>query len=127
MSTASEYFEKLQAALDEAATHSQRLYRLLAEPWDELGKPTFFALPHARALLSADLRNAADAAELLGDELGDIRWTAVVALLHRGSTCVSEATPWDMSQLTGLLDRLKTRVVQLRNARSSSQPRVSLS
>jgi hypothetical protein len=126
VSHVSEHFESLQAHLAQGQTRAERLERLLACDLDEAGRPSVFVLPEARALLSAALMRAADAAADLGIELFDVRWTAVVTLLHHASGFVRTMGAREARLAAELLRGLQVRVVQLR-FRGAGEVRVRLS
>jgi hypothetical protein len=127
MSAVAEHFERLQAHLAMGQVRAVRLTRLLALAVDEDGRPSVFVLPMAHSLLSASLIQASDAAADVGIELGDIRWTAVVTLLHNAGTHVRGMSWREALSVAKLLQGLQVRAAQLRQRRSTSEPRVRLS
>lgn len=117
MSNVSEAFEALQHHLALGQARAERLQRLLASPFDETGRPTLFVLPEARALVSASMIAASDAAATIGIELFDVRWNAVVTLLHNAGAFVKSLDAPSAGAVAQLMRGLQVRVVQLRFAR----------
>jgi hypothetical protein len=127
MSNVAEHFEALQHHLASGQQRAERLGRLLAHTLDESGRPSVFVLPEARALVSASMIRAADAAADIGIELFDVRWTAVVTLLHNAGTFVRTITAREADAVVALLRGLQVRVVQLRFRRETGEMKVRLS
>ena len=116
MSAASEAMDRTQQALDLACIRATRLGRLLALPFDEAGRPSFFALPYARSLLSEAMRNAADGCEIIGVQHNDARWTAPVALIHNASTRVwTVRDAKTCAQIAALMEHMRTLVTTLKD------------
>lgn len=126
MSAAAEHMERLQAALGRGAETALRLQRLLALPYDEIGRPTAIALGPCRWLLGKHLADAADAAEELGAEIGDVRWTGIVGLLHHASQAVARAESSDARDVAELLAGMRQTARVLRDKPASAEPRVTL-
>lgn len=126
MSNVSEAFEKLQENLAVGEMRAERLARLLFHPLDEAGRPSAFVMPEARSLLTASLIRASEAAADIGIELFDVRWNAVVALLHNASTCVRTATGREAGMVATLLGGLRVRTTQLRHRRETGEVKVRL-
>jgi len=128
VSRASEHFEALQARLALAEKCAERVARLRALPLDELGRPSVFALPLACSALSAAMIAASESAGDIGAELYDVRWNAVVALLHNAGTCVSATMHAGYANaIAQMLAGLRIRTAQLRDRPSTSEVRVRLS
>jgi hypothetical protein len=125
MTAATEALDMCHAHLSRAKVHAVRLGRMLDKPGDAV---CVIMLPSARSDLADALRCASDAAETLGAEHGDVRWCAVVALVHRASSSVwSARTNAVCTQIAELLDRLRVRIVQLRHSAMSNAISVRLS
>lgn len=131
MSNVSEAFEALQSHLAQGQQRAERLQRLLTCSLDETGRPSLFVLPEARALVSASMIRASESAGDIGAELFDVRWNAVVTLLHNAGTFVARQRPAVTAREAGaaarLLALLQVRVFQLRNRRESGAMSVRLS
>lgn len=126
MTRSKHHMERLQQALAQGAERARRLAFLLRHPFDEAGCMTALALPRARKLVEVSLIEASDAAADLGCELGDIRWTGIVALLHSASQAVPQIEASEAEAAGDLLERLRGRTQQLRNARAGAVPTVRL-
>ena len=127
VSNVAEHFEQLQNHLAQGQARAERLGRLLAHPLDETGRPSTFVRPQARSLLSASLIQASDDAANLGVELYDVRWVALVTLLHNASTFVRAMNARQAGQVADLLRGLQVRSTQLRFRRESGEMKVRLS
>jgi hypothetical protein len=127
MTSAAESLDRTHAALSEAKAHAQHMARVFAFGFSDCGVPRVLSLIPLRADLARALRAAGDAAEQLGVELGDIRWTATVTLIHNASMYVwSARDTCTCNQIADLLERLRYRIDQLRNMRQGRYPVVTL-
>jgi len=116
MSAADEAMEKVDFFLAVSSAHAARLALLLATGHDENGMPIGIVENYARHLLAQSLRDASDAVEVLGVEQGDLRWCGITALLHGASSRVwTLRHPVLAGGVSALLDKLRTRIVQLRH------------
>ena len=127
MTRSAHHMERLQQALAEGAERARRLSFMLANPWDEVGRPTITMLPKARRLVEHSLREASDAAADIGCEIGDVRWTGFVAILHSASTAIASAQASECEAAAHLLDALRDKATRLRNLRAGRGPVVRLS
>jgi hypothetical protein len=119
MSNVTELFEALQSHLAQAQTRAERLGRLLAHDLDETGKPSLFARPLSRSMLSASLMRASDAAADIGVERYDTRWVALVTVLHMASANIDAMTSVQAGQVATLLRLLQIQCVQLQFKRQT--------
>jgi uncharacterized protein YjiS (DUF1127 family) len=119
LSNVTELFEALQAHLAQAQTRAERLGRLLEHDLDETGKPSLFARPLSRSMLSASLIRASDAAADIGIERNDTRWVALVTVLHAAGSNVGSMNASEAGQVATLLRLLQIQCVQLQFKRQT--------
>jgi hypothetical protein len=117
MSDADEAMQLLDLRLAAAYDHVKRLARLLNHRRALGSIPHILAVDLTRHDLTAALRDAANAASDVGVAQLDQRWCGIVALLAHAGECVRGIeTPPQAAHVSGLLERLRTRAVQLRHA-----------